>query len=102
VAKTISFSQFYIRDARLLLSGSRNTIQVKTHAQVVLKRLQEGEDIFAELNSCSRHILDCCHESAENKQFYGIHEVNAASALLSLRHTSGSTTEEDPEDSVDD
>ena len=84
------------------MGGSRNTIQVKTHAQVVLKRLQEGEDIFAELDTCSRHILDCCDESEENKQFYGIHEVNAASALLSLRHKSDSTATEDPDDSVDD
>ena len=34
----------------LLFSFFRDTIQVKTHAQVMLKKLDEGQDIFEELD----------------------------------------------------
>lgn len=30
---------------------NRTTVQVKTHAQMVLKRMDLGEDVFAELDS---------------------------------------------------
>mmetsp|Transcript_40666 Transcript_40666/g.85435 ORF Transcript_40666/g.85435 Transcript_40666/m.85435 type:complete len:155 (-) Transcript_40666:144-608(-) len=33
------------------LIPSRSTVQVKTHAQMVMKRVQQGEDVFAEFSS---------------------------------------------------
>ena len=65
---------------------SRSTIQVKTHAQVVLKRLQGGEDIFAELDEHERQNLVTEEEdTSDSKRFFGPDEVSVASALLLLR-----------------
>ena len=65
---------------------SRSTIQVKTHAQVVLKRLQGGEDVFAELDEHERQNLVTEEEdTSDSKRFFGPDEVSVASALLLLR-----------------
>ncbi|KAL3789502.1 hypothetical protein HJC23_009738 [Cyclotella cryptica] len=43
---------------------SRSTIQVKTHAQMVMKRVEEGEDIFDELRvlkTDQSSFADHCH-----------------------------------------
>mmetsp|Transcript_34842 Transcript_34842/g.74271 ORF Transcript_34842/g.74271 Transcript_34842/m.74271 type:complete len:172 (+) Transcript_34842:140-655(+) len=35
------------------LIPTRSTVQVKTHAQMVMKRVEQGEDVFAEFSSSS-------------------------------------------------
>ena len=64
---------------------SRSTIQVKTHAQVVLKRLQEGEDIFAELDDYEGQNQVCEEQMMDGKRYFGADEVSVASSLLLLR-----------------
>lgn len=36
---------------------TRDTIQVKTHAQVIVRKWQNGADIFKELDTCERRFL---------------------------------------------
>ena len=67
---------------------------MKTHAQVVLKRLQDGENIFAELDDYSDQSPRSENDEVplDRKQYFGVDEVTVASTLLLLREDTGTPT----------
>lgn len=47
------------------LISTRNAVQVKTHGQVVLRNLNKGVDVFAELNRHERHAAAARQKQAK-------------------------------------
>jgi len=61
------------------LIPTRSTIQVKTHAQMVMKRQEMGEDIFSEFDNESSKITN------DNDTFISQQDERAAHILYQLR-----------------
>ena len=70
-------------------SKCRDTVQVKTHAQVLLKRFDEGEDIFEEFDRYNAHLgppsLRTRHQLPQWPVFPRHDEMDVAISLLILR-----------------
>lgn len=46
-----------------MISSIRTTIQVKTHAQMVVKKIEAGEDVFRILNEADSNVIDCSDDN---------------------------------------
>ena len=67
------------------LIPTRSTIQVKTHAQMVMKRQEMGEDIFSEFNESPKIINDndtsISQRQQDERAAYILYQLRAVSAF---------------------
>eukprot|EP00536_Pseudo-nitzschia_multiseries_P019250 jgi/Psemu1/59685/gm1.59685_g len=85
---------------------TRSTVQVKTHAQVMLKKQEQGTNIFEDLDNHERHILSALGTvKAVLKSFHPNQEVATQRRRSSLplpmtkgtkKHSSSRSNEEQP------
>lgn len=80
VENPISFTIFF-------LFTSRTTVQVKTHAQMVLKKIDDGEDVFATLHDDNEGLRSLSTvKKAQQNSFYPMklqEEVSAHDVMIS-------------------